>query len=120
MALIKEIKRDSRHKRIRKYLSGTKDQPRLCVHRSSGNLYAQVIDDVSGKVLFGKSTLAKELKGKFKNGGNMDAAAALGELFASIAIKNGIKKVCFDRGGYQYHGRVKAFAEAARKSGMEF
>ena len=73
-----------------------------------------------GKVMIGMTTLGKEIRSKIKNGGNIDAASNLGEMFAKEAIKKGIKKVCFDRGGYLFHGRVKAFAEAARKAGMEF
>ena len=92
----------------------------MCVHRSSNNLYVQIVDDMSGKVLFGMSTLTKDLRSKIKNGGNVGAASVLGEAFAAQAAKKGFKKVSFDRGGYMYHGRVKAFAEAARKGGMEF
>lgn len=117
---IKEHKRIGRHTRIRKKISGTSEQPRLCIHRSLTNLYAQVIDDSAGKVIFGMSTRSKGLLGKIKNGGNIAAASALGEAFAAEAQKKGLKKVCFDRGGHLYHGRVKAFAEGARKGGMEF
>ncbi len=117
----KESKRIYRHRRIRKKNSGTSDMPRLCVHRSLNNLYAQVIDDSQHKVLFGMSTLSKELRAQLrKSGGNVNAATALGDAVAVQAQKNGVKKVCFDRGGYLYHGRVKAFAEAARKGGLEF
>jgi len=116
----KEFKRMARHRRTRKKVIGTTDQPRICIHRSNKNFSAQVIDDSQGKVLFGMSTLAKDVKGKVKSGGNIDAAGSLGVVFAAEAQKKGIKKVCFDRGGYMYHGRVKAFAEAARKAGMEF
>lgn len=117
---IKERKRVGRHKRIRKKIVGLSDQPRLCIHRSLTNFYAQIVDDSSGKVLFGMSTLNKSVSGKVKNKGNIAAASALGEAFAAEVQKKGIKKVCFDRGGYLYHGRVKAFAEGARKGGMEF
>ncbi len=116
----KEIKRIYRHKSIRKKISGVADHPRLCVHRSHKNFSAQIIDDSQGKVLFGMSTLAKELKSELKNGGNITAAERLGEIFGRKAQEKGVKKVSFDRGGYLYHGRVKAFAEGARKSGMEF
>jgi len=81
---------------------------------------AQIIDDVQGKVLFALSTLDKDLRSRLKQGGDVQAAAVLGEALASRAKDKGIKKVCFDRGGYLYHGRVKAFAEAARKGGLEF
>jgi len=84
------------------------------------NLQAQIIDDAAGKVLVGKSTLAKDVKTKAKSGGNVNAATILGEVLAAEAVKKGIKKVAFDRGGYLYHGRVKAFADAARKGGLEF
>ena len=117
---IKEHKRNFRHERIRKVIAGTSLRPRLCVHRSLKNMSAQVVDDSTGKILFGKSTLAKDIRSKIQNGGNINAAAVLGELLAVEAVKKGIKQVAFDRGGYLYHGRIKAFAEAARKSGLEF
>ncbi|MBF0384877.1 MAG: 50S ribosomal protein L18 [Candidatus Omnitrophica bacterium] len=116
----KEVKRVFRHQRIRKKLFGTSDKPRICVHRSLKNMHAQLIDDVSNKVLLSLATNSKQLKDLVKYGGNVKAATALGENFAKEAQKKGIKNVCFDRGGYLYHGRVKAFAEAARKAGMEF
>ncbi len=120
MVNIREVKRFYRHVRLRKTLQGTTDQPRLCVHRSLKNLHAQIIDDTQKKILFGLSTLDKDLRTKIKSGGNVDAAAILGEVVAMKAKEKGIKKVCFDRGGYLYHGRIKAFAEAARKGGLEF
>ncbi|MBF0504092.1 MAG: 50S ribosomal protein L18 [Candidatus Omnitrophica bacterium] len=116
----KEQQRIYRHQRIRDNLSGTQERPRLCLHRSLNNLQAQIIDDAAGKILVGKSTLAKEVKTKIKSGGNVSAASILGEVLAAEAVKKGIKKVAFDRGGYLYHGRVKAFAEAARRGGLEF
>ena len=116
----RELKRIARHKRLRKKVFGTPEQPRLCVHRSINNLFAQIIDDIQGKVVYGLSTLNKDLRKKIKAGGNVDAASVLGEVFAEHLVKKGIKKVCFDRSGYMYHGRVKAFADAARKSGLEF
>lgn len=116
----REIKRVLRHRRIRKKIVGTPDQPRLCVHRSLKNFYAQVIDDSCGKVLIGMSTLTKGVTAKDKSAATVEAASTLGSTFAQEAQKKGIKKVCFDRGGYLYHGRVKAFAEAAREAGMEF
>ncbi len=109
-----------RHQRIRKVLSGTNQRPRLCLHRSLNNLMAQIIDDAAGKILLGKSTLAKDVRSKSKTGGNISAAAVLGQAVAQEAIQKGIKKVAFDRGGYLYHGRIKAFAEAARQAGLEF
>lgn len=120
MLNVKEQQRIFRHERIRKGLTGTTERPRLCLHRSLNNLQAQIIDDQAGKILIGKSTLAKDIKSKFKTGGNVNAASILGEAVAAEAIKKGIKQVSFDRGGYLYHGRVKAFAEAARKAGLEF
>ena len=120
MLNVKEVKRVFRHQRIRKRLSGTAEQLRLCVHRSLKNMHAQIVDDTQRKVLFGLSTLDKDLRSKIKSGGNINAAGILGEALARRAQEKGIKKVCFDRGGYLYHGRVKAFAEAARKGGLEF
>lgn len=120
MPLDKEIKRIQRHQRLRKKISGTNDRPRLCVNRSLNHFSAQVINDQDGKILLGLSTLSKTIRSTIKNGGNVKAAEMFGETFAQEAIKKGIKKVSFDRGGYVFHGRVKAFAEAARKAGMEF
>ena len=113
-------KRYYRHKRVRKKISGTPQRPRLCVHRSLKNLTAQIIDDGAQKVVFGLSTMSKECKDKIKSGGNVDAATQLGQIFAQKAQEKGFKKVSFDRGGYMYHGRVKAFAEATREGGLEF
>ena len=117
---IKEIRRISRHKRITRKVIGTNDRPRLYVYRSLNNMHAQVVDDISGRVLFGISTLDKELRKKLKNRGNINAATLLGQALALKAKGKGITRICFDRGGYLYHGRVKAFAEAARKGGLEF
>ena len=116
----KIVKRVGRHLRIRKRVVGTPQRPRLCVHRSLKNFYAQIVDDREGRVLFGMSTLNKDIQGKVKNGANSQAAALLGEVFSGLARKKGITKVSFDRGGYLYHGCVKAFAEAARQGGLEF
>ncbi len=120
MKNIKELRRINRHKRILKKVSGSAEKPRLLVHRSLKNLYAQIIDDNQGKVLMGLSTRAKDVQSKIKFGGNAEAAAVLGETFAKVAVTKGIKKVSFDRGGYLYHGRVKSFADAVRKGGVEF
>ena len=117
---LKEKKRVFRHKRIRAKVVGRIDQPRLCVHRSLKNMSASLIDDIGHKTIFSLSTLDKTLKGKLKSGGNVPAAEALGQAFAAKAQEKGIKKVCFDRGGYIYQGRVKTFADAARKGGLEF
>ncbi len=116
----KEIKRYGRHRRIRRKIVGTAARPRLCVHRSLKNLYVQIIDDVNGKVLLGLSTLNKSVRQKEADGGNVKGAARLGEAVAGLAKKQGITSVAFDRGGYLFHGRVKAFAESARKAGLHF
>ena len=112
-------KRDIRHARIRETISGTAEKPRLCVFRSSKNIYAQIIDDVKAVTLVSVSTVAKELKGK-DVAATVDGAAVLGELLAKKALEKGIKTVAFDRGGYRFHGKVKSLAEGARKGGLEF
>lgn len=117
---VKEQQRLYRHKRIRRKISGTSARPRLYVHRSNKNFLAQIVDDEAGKVVFGMSTQNKELKSKLKFGGNVEAAKELGKAIAAKAKEKGVTKVSFDRGGYIYHGRVKAFADAAREAGMEF
>ncbi len=109
-----------RHHRVRKKVSGTVDHPRLAVHRSSLHLYAQLIDDVAGKTVLACSTRQPEFRQANAQGGNVEAAKRLGELVAKTAKAAGIRKVVFDRGGYLYHGRVKALAEAARAQGLEF
>ena len=114
----KDIKRKARirrHERVRKTISGTKEMPRLSVYRSNKAIYAQVIDDQAGKTLVSSSTL--ELK--IKNGGNVEAAAKVGKDIATKCKKVKINKVVFDRGGFLYHGRVAALAEAAREAGLE-
>ena len=116
----RETQRNYRHNRIRKKISGDSERLRLSIHRSLKNLSVQIIDDTQGKVLLGMSTLSKDVRSKIKSGGNIGGATQLGEFFAQAAVKKGIKKVRFDRGGYPYHGRVKAFAEAARGQGLEF
>ena len=105
------------HKRIRRKLRGTLERPRLAVFRSVAHIYAQVIDDAEGKTLVAASSVDKENKG---NGGNIAAAKAIGKRVAERAKEKGITHVVFDRGGYQYHGRVKALADAARAAGLEF
>ena len=95
-------------------------RPRLSVFRSGRNIYAQVIDDLNGRTLAAASTLEKELKGSIKTGADSDAAAAVGKLVATRAVAAGVKTVVFDRGGYKYHGRVKALADAAREGGLDF
>lgn len=106
-----------RHKRVRKQISGTADRPRLCVFRSLKNIYAQIIDDDKGVTLVSASSLDKSIEG---NGGNKEAARAVGKLVAEKAVAAGIKSVVFDRGGYIYHGRVLELAEGAREGGLEF
>ncbi|MBL7156876.1 MAG: 50S ribosomal protein L18 [Candidatus Omnitrophica bacterium] len=112
--------RKRRHKLLRKKLIGTKDKPRLCVGRSSKNMYAQLIDDLKGQTLFSLSTNTAEVKNKVAYGGNIKAAEFLGAEFAKRAKEKGFNRIIFDRAGYLYHGRVKAFAEAARKNGLAF
>jgi large subunit ribosomal protein L18 len=120
--MIKKVSRNEmrleRHKRIRKELSGNSERPRLNVFRSNANITAQIIDDEKGVTLVSASTLEKELK--ITNGGNIEAAKLIGAEIAKRAKKAKITKVVFDRGGYLYHGRVKALAEAARENGLEF
>lgn len=108
-----------RHGRVRRKVSGTGDRPRVCVFRSLRHIYAQVIDDRAGRTLAAASSLDPELRGKV-NGGNAEGAAAVGEALAGKAAAHGITEVVFDRGGYKYHGRVKALAEGARKGGLRF
>jgi len=104
------------HSRIRRKLSGTTERPRLNVYRSLNHLYAQVIDDQKGETLVSASTLSLKLK----TGGNVAAAKEIGKAIAERATEEGLKKVVFDRGGFLYHGRIKALAEAAREAGLEF
>ncbi|MBQ9279626.1 MAG: 50S ribosomal protein L18 [Clostridia bacterium] len=113
----KSVSRVRRHARVRRKISGTAECPRLCVFRSNTGIYAQVIDDVAGKTLASASTLDKEVKTKASN---IEAAKEVGALIAARATKAGIKAVVFDRGGYQYHGKIQALAEAAREGGLEF
>ena len=120
--MIKKVSRNEmrleRHKRIRKDLIGTSEKPRLNVFRSNSNIVAQIIDDEKGITLVSASSIDKELK--LENGGNKEAATKVGELIAKRAKEANISKVVFDRGGYLYHGRVEALAEAARENGLEF
>lgn len=109
-----------RHLRIRKRLTGTAERPRVSVRRSLKHMYVQIVDDYQDRTLLGMSTLSSEIKSQLNYGGNVRAAALLGEKLAGKAKAWGISKVVFDRGGYKYHGRVKALAEALRKGGLEF
>jgi len=114
-------KRERRHLRLRQRLVGSAERPRLSVFRSNKYLYAQVIDDGQGKTLAAASTLQKPIAGQLGGKcGNIAAAKLLGKTIADRAKEKGIKKVCFDRGGYIYHGRIKALADAAREAGLEF
>ena len=109
-----------RHKRVRIKVSGTTQRPRLCVFRSSNNIYAQIIDDANRVTLTAASSLDAEVKGAVNHGGNKEAAKMVGEMIAKRAIEKGITEVVFDRGGYLYHGRVQVLAEAAREAGLKF
>lgn len=107
-------------KRIRSKVKGTSECPRLAIFRSNTNIYAQVIDDVSGKTLVSCSTLDKEVKTKIASGRTCEASTLVGEVIAKRSIENKIDRVNFDRGGRLYHGRIKALADAARKEGLNF
>ena len=117
---MKIVGRERRKLRIRKKVEGTPERPRLSVFRSSKHIYAQVIDDVSGKTLAHASTLSKDLKGSLDEDNKVEAAKKVGALIAKICLEKKIDKVVFDRNGYLYHGRVKALAEAAREAGLKF
>lgn len=121
--LNKNAARQKRHIRVRKRVTGSPERPRLNVYRSSNNIYVQVIDDLAGKTLASASTLdasLREGKSSRSAGGNIDAAKAVGALIAERAKEAGVTKVVFDRGGYLYHGRVQALADAARENGLDF
>ena len=114
----KNEKRQKRHFRSRKNIFGTAEKPRLNVYRSLSNIYAQIINDVTGETIVSASSVEKDMKETY--GGNIEAAKAVGEAIAKKALEKGIKVVVFDRGGYLYHGRVAALATAAREAGLEF
>ncbi len=116
----KELHRLKRHRRIRLLMHGSSERPRLVVRRSINNMYAQIIDDTANKALFSLSSLDKEVKKNVSSAGNVKAAGLLGEVVARRAKEKGITKIIFDRAGYLYHGRIKAFAEGLRKGGLEF
>lgn len=109
-----------RHRRVRGKVSGTAARPRLCVNRTNTHIYAQVIDDVSGRTIAAASTVQSDVLGKLKNGSNIEAATAVGEAVGKRAIEAGVTEVVFDRGGRLYHGRVKALADGARSAGLKF
>jgi large subunit ribosomal protein L18 len=116
----KEALRSKRHRRILMRMQGDGARPRLVIRRSLKNIFAQLIDDTTKKCVFSLSTVDKEVKQKFPNAGNIKAAEFFGERFAVKAKDKGITRIVFDRAGYLYHGRVKAFAESLRKGGLEF
>lgn len=118
--VIKSTGRDRRRRRVRKKVSGTPDRPRLSVYRANANIYAQVVDDASGRTLAAASSLDSDVKKAAKTAGNAAAAKLVGELVAKRAMAAGVKQVVFDRGGNLYHGRVKALAEGARDAGLGF
>lgn len=117
---LQNFKRKHRHERIRKKVAGSPERPRLVVHRGAKNITAQIIDDSKGLTLAAAASFDQTLRGKLKNGGNVAAAKAVGEQIAKLAKEKSITQVVFDRGGYIFHGRVKALAEAARQNGLQF
>tara|TARA_R110001592_G_scaffold76899_2_gene231861 strand:- start:2002 stop:2355 length:354 start_codon:yes stop_codon:yes gene_type:complete len=117
MALSKKDRRLRIKRRIRKIVSGTASQPRLSVYRSNKEIYAQIINDENGATLVAASSIQKDVKAK---GNKTEVASIVGKAIAEKALKAGIEKIAFDRGGYLYHGRVKALAEAAREGGLKF
>jgi large subunit ribosomal protein L18 len=116
----KRISRIRRHQRIRRHLKGTSERPRLCVFKSNKYIYGQIIDDSKGVTLVSASSIETDLREKFKSRVNKQTSEEIGKLIAERALEKGIKKIVFDRGGFMYHGNVKAFAEAARSAGLEF
>nr|WP_330391227.1 50S ribosomal protein L18 [Lachnoclostridium phocaeense] len=112
--------RVKKHRKLRNRLSGTPECPRLAVFRSNNHMYAQIIDDVAGNTLVAASTLQKDVKANLEKTNNVEAAAALGKVIAEKALEKGIKEVVFDRGGFVYHGKIQALADAAREAGLEF
>ena len=116
----KNANRLQRHKRVRRKITGTTQRPRLCVFRSSNNIYAQIIDDTNRVTLVAASSLEADVKGAVNHTGNKEAAKMVGEMVAKKAVEKGITEVVFDRGGYIYHGRIKELAEGAREAGLKF
>ena len=112
--------RVKKHRRLRNHLSGTAERPRLAVFRSNQHIYAQIIDDTVGNTLVSASTLQKDVKAELEKTSNVEAAAYVGTVIAKEALEKGITTVVFDRGGYIFHGKVKALADAAREAGLEF
>lgn len=120
MKLSKRKARIRSHKRVRKIVSGTAERPRLAVFRSLKGIYVQAIDDETGNTIVSASTLEKEFKALGKSGGNIEAAKFVGNAIASRLKEKGVEKAVFDRGGFLYHGRIKAVAESAREAGLKF
>ena len=116
----KKAAAQKRHLRIRAKITGTTESPRLAVYRSTKHIYAQIIDDVKGVTIVSASSIDKELKSTLSHGGNVESAKVVGETLAKKALKAGVKDVVFDRGGFLYHGRVAALADAAREAGLNF
>lgn len=116
----KKVVRKRIHERIRKKLSGNTERPRLSVFKSNKNIYAQIIDDTKGVTLAFASTLDSEVKKDLSSGGNLDAAKKVGADIAKKAIEKGITKVVYDRGGFLFHGKIKALADSARENGLDF
>ena len=112
--------RENKHRRIRNRFRGTAERPRLSVFRSNNHMYAQIIDDTVGNTLVAASTLEKDVKAEIEKTNNVDAAAYLGTVIAKRAIEKGIDTVVFDRGGFLYHGKIAALADAAREAGLKF
>ncbi|NLM12302.1 MAG: 50S ribosomal protein L18 [Epulopiscium sp.] len=112
--------RAKKHLKIRKKIHGTTERPRLCVFRSDKHIYAQIIDDVKGTTLVAASTLEKDIASQLEKTNNVQAAKVVGEIVARRALDKGVTEVVFDRGGYIYHGKVKALADAAREAGLQF
>ena len=117
---LKLTRRTQRKLRTSGSVRGTTERPRLSVFRSVKNIYAQVIDDITGTTLVAASSMEKDARGKMKHGANKNAAAEIGKAIAAKAIAKGVTQVSFDRNGYRYHGRVKALADAAREAGLKF
>ena len=116
----RSVVRVNKHRKLRNRLSGTAECPRLAVFRSNNHMYAQIIDDTVGHTLVSASTLQKEVKAELNKTNDVEAAAYLGKVIAERAIEKGIKDVVFDRGGFIYHGKIKALADAAREAGLNF
>ena len=112
--------RVNKHRKLRNRFSGTAERPRLAVFRSNNHMYAQIIDDIVGNTLVSASTLQKDVKAELEKTNNVEAAAYLGTVIAKKAIEKGITSVVFDRGGFIYHGKIKALADAAREAGLNF